>query len=107
MAIKSELEELFVLHLRALKLKFRREYQAVPTRKWRWDFAIGDGPSILVEIQGGTWIKGAHSSGAGLRRDYEKNNAAVLVGYRLLYFDGEMVKSGQAIATVEKALGLA
>ena len=59
-------------------------------RKFRWDFCWKSA-RLLVEINGGTFTKGAHSTGTGLRRDYEKNNLAQLAGWRCLMFDGEMV----------------
>lgn len=65
-------------------------------RKWRFDFAWLE-QKIAVEIQGATWKKGAHSSGVGLKRDFEKNNYAMLDGWRLFYFDANMVTSGEAI----------
>ena len=94
----SPLEDEFALQLRIAGIPFEREYRAINGRKYRWDFRVG---SILVEIQGGTWTKGGHSTGKGLHRDYEKNNAAVLAGWRVLYFDGEMVRSGAALGTVQ------
>ena len=47
---------------------------------------------VGVEIQGGTWTKGAHSSGVGLRRDYIKNNLAVIYGWKMLYFTPDMLE---------------
>lgn len=41
-----------------------------------------------------------------IRRDYEKNNLAQLAGWRCLMFDGEMVRSGEAVEIVRKALEL-
>ena len=99
----SPLEDEFALQLRIAGIPFEREYRAINGRKYRWDFLVG---SILVEIQGGTWTKGGHSTGKGLHRDYEKNNAAVLAGWRVLYFDGEMVRSGAALGTVQSYLEL-
>ena len=99
----SPLEDEFALQLRIAGIPFEREYRAINGRKYRWDFRVG---SILVEIQGGTWTKGGHSTGKGLHRDYEKNNAAVLAGWRVLYFDGEMVRSGAALGTVQNYLEL-
>ena len=82
---KSHLEEAFRGMLMGWKIDFTRERQAIPLRKYRFDFYI---PKIhaLVEIQGGIWTKGAHSSGRGLLRDYKKHNLAVCEGYRILYY---------------------
>ena len=52
-----------------------------PIRAWRFDFAF---PSymIAIEIQGhGT----GHTSYEGMRRDYEKHNEAMKLGWGLMY----------------------
>ena len=101
---KSELEELFSMQLDTLGLTgYLREYSAVKGRKFRWDFCW-EQAKLLAEINGGTFTKGAHSTGTGIRRDYEKNNLAQLAGWRCLMFDGEMVRSGEAVEIVRKAL---
>jgi len=105
----SEGEEALALHIRAsdlLKVRQpRREYKFHATRKWRFDFCW---PSIMlaVEVEGGTWgkeKKSAHTTGAGYKRDCEKYNAAALDGWMVLRFTTDMVKSGAAIETIEKA----
>ena len=100
----SELEDLFAQQLDALRLTgYLREYPAVKGRKFRFDFCYEDA-RLLIEINGGTFTKGAHSTGTGIRRDYEKNNLAQLAGWRCLMFDSEMVRSGEAVEIVRKAL---
>jgi len=81
----SHLEETFASMLKGWGIDFEREYKAIPNRRYRWDFFI---PRInaLVEINGGIWTKGAHSSGVGLKRDYVKNNLAVTYGFPCLYY---------------------
>ena len=73
------------------------------SRRWRFDRAWLN-CKLAVEIEGGTWVKGRHSRGAGMRADAEKYNAATLQGWRVLRFTGDMVKDGSAIATVVHAL---
>lgn len=94
-------EETFALHLKAHGLEYEREVCLIPGRKWRWDFVL---KNIAIEIQGQTWVKGAHSSGSGIVRDCQKLNAATLAGYRNLVFTTEMALSGEAIDTVLSAL---
>lgn len=79
------------------------EHRFDPSRRWRFDRAWLHS-KIAVEIEGGTWIKGRHSRGAGMRADAEKYNAATLQGWRVLRFTGDMVKDGSAIQVVERAL---
>jgi len=101
---KSDLEELFAFQLDALGLTgYLREYQAVKGRKFRWDFCY-ECARLLIEVNGSTFTKGGHSTGTGIRRDYEKNNLAQLAGWRCLMFDGKMVRSGEAVEMVRKAL---
>ena len=103
---KSDLEENFAFQLNALGLTdYVREYHAIEGRRFLWDFCF-EAERLLVEINGGTFTKGGHSTGLGIRRDYEKNNLAQLAGWRCLMFDGEAVRSGEAVEIVRKALGL-
>lgn len=97
----SEGEECLALHLKAYGLSYEREVCLVPGRKYRWDFCVKD---LAIEVQGGIWQKGGHSSGLGILRDARKTNAVVLAGYRPLIFTTDMVKSGEAIAVIRKAL---
>ena len=100
----SDLEELFAFQLNALGLAdYVREYKAIEGRKFRWDFCF-ENARLLVEINGQTFARGGHSTGLGIRRDYEKNNLAQLAGWRCLMFDGEAVRSGEAVEVVRKAL---
>ena len=98
-------EEMLALHLTAHKIEYLREVCLVPERKWRWDFYLRQ-RDLAIEVQGQTWTKGAHSSGAGLLRDYRKHNALALTGCRCLYFTTGQVKNGEAIAVVCEALGI-
>lgn len=102
----SPLEDIFAFQLDSAGLTgYIREYQAIPGRRFRFDFAfIQPEHRLLIEINGGTYSKGAHSTGTGINRDYEKNNLAVLNGWRVLSFDTKMVKSGAALEVVEQFL---
>ena len=103
---KSALEAELALQIKALGLPEPvREYQAIKGRKFRFDFAWLDPEHrLLVEVNGGTYTKGAHSTGQGIRRDYEKCNLATLAGWRVLSFDAQAVRSGEAVEQVRKAL---
>ena len=101
---KSALEAELALQIRALDLPEPvREYQAITGRKFRFDFAWLE-HRLLVEVNGGTYTKGAHSTGRGIARDYEKANLATLDGWRVLMFDGKAVKSGVAVEVIRQAL---
>ena len=89
---KSALEAELALQIKALGLPEPiREYQAIKGRKFRFDFAWLDPEHrLLVEVNGGTYTKGAHATGRGIARDYEKSNLATLDGWRVLSFDGKV-----------------
>lgn len=66
------------------------EHKFHPKRRWRFDFAW---PSqlVAVECQGGTFSRrrSGHSSGMGLQNDYDKLNAAAVLGWRVLQFSAK------------------
>lgn len=80
---------------------FTPEYRFHPVRKWRFDFAWPD-QKVAVEYEGATWIAGRHTRGSGFAKDCEKYNTAATMGWRVLRFTAEMVKSGEAITTIQK-----
>lgn len=90
--------------LLVLKINFEREYKFHPKRKWRADFHIV-GKKILVEVEGGVWSGGRHTRGKGYISDMEKYNAAVVMGYQVLRFSTEQVKSGLAVQQIEAIVG--
>lgn len=81
-----------------------REFKFHSKRRWRLDLAWPD-EMVAVEVHGGVWTNGRHTRGAGFTRDREKMNEAQLLGWRVLEVTSEQVKSGQALAWIEKALG--
>ncbi|MFA3583526.1 MULTISPECIES: DUF559 domain-containing protein [Acinetobacter calcoaceticus/baumannii complex] len=94
-------EMVLATHLKACKISFEQEYKFHPTRKWRADFLI-TGTKILVEVEGGIWSGGRHTRGKGYLGDMEKYNEAAAMGYKVLRFSTEQVKSGLAIQQIEK-----
>lgn len=100
----SKLEEDFAFQLRAMKLlPAHREYRFHDKRRWRFDFAWPE-KKIAVEIEGGVWTGGRHTRGAGFIADAEKYNTAALLGWRVLRFHGQAIKSGEAINVLQGAL---
>ena len=101
-ATKSAHEETFAQHVRAYKLTDPvRELKFHPTRKWRFDFSWPE-QMIAVEIEGGTWSGGRHTTGAGFEKDCEKYNEAAALGWAVYRFTSGMIKSGVAILFVSK-----
>ncbi|MEJ7887401.1 DUF559 domain-containing protein [Acinetobacter baumannii] len=93
-------EVLLATHLKACKINFEQEYKFHPTRKWRADFLI-TGKKILIEVEGGIWSGGRHTRGKGYIGDMEKYNSAAMMGFTVLRFSTEQVKSGMALKQIE------
>ena len=97
MARLSGLEDTLAFQIRAAGLPApEREFAVVPGRRFRFDFAWPEF-QLLLEVQGGTWGKGAHSSGVGIARDCEKANLAVIEGWNTFHVTSEQIKAGKAI----------
>lgn len=96
-------EVLLATHLKACKINFEQEYKFHPKRKWRADFLITD-TKILVEVEGGIWMVGGgrHTRGKGYIGDMEKYNEAAMIGFTVLRFSTEQVKSGLAVQNIKK-----
>ena len=73
-------------------------------RRWRFDLAWPE-LKLAAEIDGGTWVQGRHSRGAGVRKDCEKMNTAIVdFGWQVLRFDSTMVRDGTAALLLLRAL---
>lgn len=81
----------------------QREVRLVEGRRWRWDLVVAD---IAIEVDGGGFVAGRHSRGTGMENDAQKMNAATLAGYRVLRFTPAMIDSGEAVETIQRALGV-
>lgn len=99
---KGEAE--FALQVRALGLpEPMREHRFHPSRPFRFDFAWPSLPcsrTLAVEIEGGIHSRGRHVRPAGYKRDLEKYNSAVALGWTLLRFSSDMVFDGTAVQQV-------
>lgn len=115
---RTDLSDTFLFQLRAVKLpeptpEYRFSLTAdgkkpgtrIYLRQWRFDLAWPL-KHLAVELEGGTWVRGRHSRGKGLRGDCEKYNSALLLGWRVLRFDTDMVSDGTGLKFLEAALGV-
>lgn len=74
----------------AQELKRRgRRRRSVPMRA---DFAWPDA-RVALELQGGTWVTGGHSTGQGIERDAIKALLAQSDGWALVAFTDAMLRS--------------
>ena len=80
-----------------------REYRFAPPRRWRFDFSWPE-RFLAVEVEGGSFIAGRHSRGAGFEAYAEKYNEAALIGWRVLRVTPRMVDDGRALALIQRGL---
>lgn len=100
----SDLENQLLFQLRAAGLpEPEREVMLIPGRKFRVDFFFMDA-RLAIEVEGGTWINGAHNRGKHFESDTYKYNELTLLGISLLRFTTNMISSGEALSVIEKAL---
>jgi hypothetical protein len=105
------------LHLKADKVSFVQEFEFQAGRKRAFDFVVTSNPeyiksgvkwwnSFAVEVDGGNRkvVNGVAVGRHGGAEDYRKLNAAALLGWRVLRFVPEQVKSGHAIDVIHEAL---
>lgn len=71
------------------------EYRFHPVRRWRFDFAWPE-YGVAVEVEGGTWVRGAHTRGKHFESDCEKYNEAARMKWRVFRFTTDMIKDGRA-----------
>lgn len=72
-------------------------------RRWRADLAW-PALRIMVEVDGGLYIRGRHCRAAGIEGDMDKSNCATELGWEVYRFSPAMVTDGRAIATLRRAL---
>ena len=109
---RTEIEDGLALQLDLAGIQYIREYKAIPGRKFKWDFCFPSdcwmmglpSSSILLEVQGGIWVQGGHSTGTGIERDMEKLNLATVNGFRVLQVGKKHVKNGEALRWVQEAV---
>lgn len=84
--------------------RFEEEVKFHPTRRWRLDFGASQ-YRLGIECQGGTYSYGRHSRGPAQHNDYDKLNAAQLLGWRILYFDAKHIREiGPTLDTIRSML---
>lgn len=75
------------------------EYRFDASRRWRFDWAWPDS-KIALEQEGGVWIQGRHSRGAGMVKDFEKYNQAAVLGWRVFKATPKQIASGDILLTL-------
>jgi hypothetical protein len=83
------------------------EFRFHAARKWRFDWAwpgANEGP-LALEIEGGVFMQGRHSRGAGMVKDMEKYNEAAVMGWRVLRVTPKDLESAATFDLLRRALG--
>ena len=80
------------------------EHRFAPPRRWRFDRAWPT-EQVAVELEGGVWTAGRHTRGAGFPGDLEKLNAAVVLGWLVLRYAADDLRTRPA-AVVDEIAGL-
>ncbi len=82
-AEKPPLRDVFTVICKTdLKVECVKEFKFHPVRKWRFDYAVPE-HKIALEVEGGVWTGGRHTSPKGFLGDIEKYNTATLMGWRV------------------------
>jgi very-short-patch-repair endonuclease len=92
---QTEAQILLAIHVRELGVTdLKAEFRIDPARQWRADLAL-PAYRILIECDGGMHT-GGHKRGAALEDDYDKQNSAQMLGWRILRFSNRQVLCGEA-----------
>ena len=99
MAGVRDLADLLYSQISLLSLPLpEREHRFHTKRQFRFDLVWKD-RMLAVEVDGGLHLRsrGRHLHPKGRQSDMDKANLATLMGWRLLTFSGDDVKSGLAV----------
>lgn len=80
-----------------------KEYRFHPVRKWRFDYAIAE-HKIALEVEGGVWTGGRHTSPQGFLNDMEKYNTATLMGWRVFRTTPDDLCTNKTINVLKQAI---
>ncbi len=79
------------------------EFRFAPPRKFRFDYAWPEA-KLALEVDGGVFINGRHTRGAGWLKDTEKLNLAATLGWRMLRCTPTQLASPELISVIREAL---
>jgi len=81
------------------------EHRFDSIRKWRFDIAYPKFKTA-VEIEGGLFVNGGHSRGAGRIKDMEKFNAATVQGWSVLHVQPKELCTESTVEMIKALLAL-
>lgn len=68
----------------------RTEVRFAPPRLWRADL-VWDYRRVMVEIQGGSWLRRGHTGGKQYQSDCDKLFEAQMMGYLVVWLTGDEI----------------
>ena len=75
------------------------EHKFHSTRRWRFDYAWID-YKLALEVEGGVWTGGRHTTGAGFVKDMEKYNEAARCGWIVIRCMPKTLVTAHTIAMI-------
>lgn len=79
------------------------EHRFAPPRRWRFDWAWPP-ESVALEIEGGAFIAGRHTRGAGFLSDLEKYSEAAARGWLVIRVTPKQLHHQQTYEWVKQAI---
>ena len=81
----------------------RAEVMFHSTRRWRFDYAWPE-YRVALEIEGGVFTGGRHTSGVGFLKDAEKYNYAACMGWAIIRCMPRTLCTGDTMAFIRQAI---
>lgn len=81
----------------------RFELRFCPPRRWKFDLAWAD-HKLALEVQGGIFVRGRHNRGAAMLKEWEKLNAAAVLGWRVLFCQPKDLCMNDTVEIIKRAL---
>ena len=78
------------------------ELKFCPDRRWRFDYAWED-RRVALEVEGGVYTGGRHTSSAGFVKDMAKYNRATVLGWRVLRVQPKELLTLRTIELIKEA----
>ncbi len=104
----TELERNVLMRIKAHRLpdpehehRFHEPDPGEKRKGWRFDFAWPT-HKIAIECEGGVYVGGRHTRGAGFEKDCAKYNAAALQGWMVYRVTSGMVSRGEATSLLRE-----
>lgn len=103
---KQQKTDFFTVLCRSdLHVECVKEHKFHPVRKWRFDYAIPE-YKIAIEVEGGVWTGGRHTSPKGFLGDIEKYNTATVMGWKVLRTVPEDLCTNATLELIRQAISV-